>query len=88
MHTLTFDPHRWWMARVVGRNPLLRRTDRLEMVAVVVAIVLSLTTIRSPGRSERRCLTANIAGTSSRLTPGIGSRRPSPRTATQRAPWR
>jgi putative copper export protein len=45
MQTLTFDPHRWWMARVVSRNPLIRRTDRLEVVAIVVAIILSVAAI-------------------------------------------
>lgn len=45
MQTLTFDPHRWWMARVVSRNPLIRHTDRLEVVAMIVAIVLSLAAI-------------------------------------------
>jgi hypothetical protein len=45
MQTLTFDPHRWWMARVVSRNPLIRRTDRVEVMAIIVAIVLSLAAI-------------------------------------------
>jgi hypothetical protein len=49
MQTLTFDPHRWWITRVVSRNPLIRRTDRLEVVAIIVAIVLSLTAIPVAG---------------------------------------
>jgi hypothetical protein len=49
MQTLTFDPHRCWMARVMSRNPLIRPTDRLEVVAIVVAIVLSLAAIPVAG---------------------------------------
>ncbi len=42
METFTFDPRRWRVARVFGRNPLLRRTDRIEALVVLVALAVSL----------------------------------------------
>ena len=42
METFTIDPRRWWMFRVFGRNPLLRRTDRIEVLIIMFAIAVSL----------------------------------------------
>jgi hypothetical protein len=39
MLAFTLDPGRWWIARVLGRNPLLRAADRLEALVVLVVIV-------------------------------------------------
>lgn len=49
METFTWDPHRWLIARVVGRNPLLRPTDRLEALVVLVAIVAALAAVPVAG---------------------------------------
>ncbi len=45
METFTLDPHSWRIARVFGRNPLLRRTDRIEAVVMLAALVASLLAI-------------------------------------------
>lgn len=42
METFTIDPRRWWMFRVFGRNPLLRRADRIEALIIMFAIAVSL----------------------------------------------
>ena len=39
MLAFTLDPGRWWIARPLGRNPLLRAADRLEALLVLVVIV-------------------------------------------------
>ncbi|HKI39412.1 MAG: hypothetical protein P4L48_16340 [Mycobacterium sp.] len=49
METFTLDPRRWRVARLVGRNPLLRRTDRVEALVVLVALLASLLTIPLTG---------------------------------------
>jgi hypothetical protein len=49
METFTLDPSRWRVARIVGRNPLLRRTDRIEALAVLLALVASLAVIPLSG---------------------------------------
>jgi hypothetical protein len=42
METFTVDPRRWWIGRLFSRNPLLRFIDRIEALAIVLAIGLSL----------------------------------------------
>jgi hypothetical protein len=49
METFTLDPRRWWIARIVGRNPLLRRADRIEALVIMVAITVSLATLAVAG---------------------------------------
>ncbi len=49
MDTYTLDPRRWRVARIFGRNPLLRRSDRVEALLVVVVLVLSLVVIPVAG---------------------------------------
>jgi hypothetical protein len=39
MLAFTLDPGRWWIARPLGRNPLLRAADRLEALLILVVIV-------------------------------------------------
>jgi hypothetical protein len=39
MLAFTPDPGRWWIARPLGRNPLLRAADRLEALLNLVVIV-------------------------------------------------
>ena len=34
--------HCWWVLRVCGRNPLVRATDRLELLIIAVGIVVAL----------------------------------------------
>lgn len=36
---------RWWVLRALGKNPLVRRTDRIEALAVVLTIVVSVLVI-------------------------------------------
>jgi hypothetical protein len=49
METFTLDPGRWGIARIFGRNPLLRRADRIEALVMLVALVVSLLAIPVAG---------------------------------------
>ncbi len=49
MQTFSVDPRRWAVARIVGRNPLLRRTDRLEALVVSLAVFASLVAVPLSG---------------------------------------
>ena len=49
METFTLDPRRWRIARLLGRNPLLRRADRLEALVMLVALLASLVAIPVAG---------------------------------------
>jgi hypothetical protein len=40
--TFTLDPRRWPLMCALCRNPLVRVTDRLETLVIVLAIVVSL----------------------------------------------
>jgi hypothetical protein len=49
METFTLDPRRWRIGRIFGRNPLLRRADRVEALVMLVALVVSLVAIPVAG---------------------------------------
>lgn len=49
MQTFTVDPRRWWIGRLFGRNPLLRRSDRIEVLATLAALVVALVGIAGAG---------------------------------------
>lgn len=49
METLALDPRRWKVARLVGRNPLLRRTDRIEALVALMAMLMMLIAIPVAG---------------------------------------
>ncbi|MEY8017649.1 hypothetical protein [Mycobacterium servetii] len=49
METFTWDPRRWLIARVFGRNPLLRPADRIEALVVLVALVAALVAVPVAG---------------------------------------
>jgi len=49
VQTFTVDPRRWWIGRLFGRNPLLRRSDRIEVLATLAALVLALVGIPVAG---------------------------------------
>ncbi len=49
METFTLDPRRWRIARIVGRNPLLRRSDRIEALVVLLSLTAMLLTIPLTG---------------------------------------
>jgi hypothetical protein len=42
MDTFTLDPRCWWIGRIFGRNPLLRRADRIEALVTLIALVMAL----------------------------------------------
>jgi len=42
MHTFALRRRSCWVARALGRNPLLRPTDRVEACVILVAILLAL----------------------------------------------
>ena len=45
METFTLDPCRWRISRVFSTNPLVRRTDRVEAIALLFALTVSLIAI-------------------------------------------
>jgi hypothetical protein len=49
METFNLDPRRWWLVRLVGRNPLLRTADRIEALVIVCAAIVSLLAIPVAG---------------------------------------
>lgn len=49
METFTLDPRRWWVGRLFSRNPLLRRIDRIEVLAMLAAVVVSLVAVAVAG---------------------------------------
>lgn len=49
MESFTLDPRCWRIARIFGRNPLLRRSDRLEAIVAVIAVAASLVAIPVAG---------------------------------------
>ncbi len=49
MQTFTLDPGSWRSARIFGRNPLLRRSDRIEALVMLVALLVSLIAIPVAG---------------------------------------
>jgi len=49
METFVLDPRCWRNGRLFGRNPLIRRADRLEALLMVVAMVVSLVAIPVAG---------------------------------------
>ena len=42
MQTFTLLPERWWVVRVFGRNPLVRLSDRVGVLLVLLALVVSI----------------------------------------------
>jgi hypothetical protein len=42
MQTFTLAPQRWWLMRVFGRNPLVRLSDRVGVLLVLLASVASM----------------------------------------------
>ncbi len=49
MQTFTLLPERWWVVRVFGRNPLVRRSDRVEVLLVLLAFVASIIAAAAAG---------------------------------------
>ncbi|MEZ0351575.1 hypothetical protein [Mycobacterium sp. pR1184] len=49
METFTLDPRCWSIARIVGRNGLLRRSDRVEALVTLIAFVVALLAIPFAG---------------------------------------
>ena len=49
MQTFTVDPRRWWIGRLFARNPLLRRSDRIEVLAMLAALVVSVVAVAVAG---------------------------------------
>ena len=49
MLTLTVDPRRWFQVHTFSRNPLVRGSDRLEALIIVLAILVSLLAVPVAG---------------------------------------
>lgn len=49
METFVLDPRCWRIGRIFGRNPLIRRADRLEALMMLAALVVSLATVPVAG---------------------------------------
>jgi hypothetical protein len=49
METFTLDPRCWRIGYIFGRNPLIRRADRIEALVTLAALVVSLLAIPIAG---------------------------------------
>jgi hypothetical protein len=49
METFTLDPRCWRVGYIFGRNPLIRRTDRIEALVMLVTLVVLLLAIPTAG---------------------------------------
>ena len=49
MDTFTLDARCWRVGRILGRNPLIRRADRIEALVTFVALIVSLVVIPVAG---------------------------------------
>jgi hypothetical protein len=49
MQWLTVAWWRWRLAQVMGRNPLVRRSDRIEVIVMVLAVTISLAVVPFAG---------------------------------------
>ena len=45
METFTLDPRCWRIGRIFGRNPLIRRADRIGALVMLVTLAVSLVAI-------------------------------------------
>ncbi len=79
METFTVDPHSWKLARIFGRNALLRCTDRIEALVTVFAMALSLLAIplAGSGRDDLQCAGAGVHPTGVAAARGAGNGDPS-----------
>ncbi|MCV7379188.1 hypothetical protein BST11_15490 [Mycobacterium alsense] len=94
METFTLDPRRWRIARVFGRNPLLRRTDRIEAAVVLLAFAASLIAVPVAGvvgatvYAGRAHLYAQEAHERHHVTGTVtGARRADPATSVAQVRW-
>ncbi len=62
--------------RVFSRNPLVRGTDRLEAVVMLLAVTVSLLTIRSPPRPAPQSMIPAATSMPTRPRPAIPQPRP------------
>ena len=49
METFVADPRCWRIGRILGRNPLIRRADRIEALVVLAALVVALVSVPVAG---------------------------------------
>ena len=54
MQTFTLLPQRWWVVRVFGRNPLVRLSDRVGVLLVLLAFVVSIIAAPVAGGGRHR----------------------------------
>ena len=54
MQTFTLLPQRWWVVRVFGRNPLVRLSDRVGVLLVLLALVVSIIAAPVAGGGRHR----------------------------------
>jgi hypothetical protein len=97
----TFGLHRrsWWVVRGLGPNPLLRRTDRIEALVIVIAVVVAVavipvaTTVGAAVYGSRAQLYNQEAQTRHSVAATViqsdaGTSRPHSTTHAVRATWR
>jgi hypothetical protein len=61
---------RWW-SRVWSRNPLVRRTDRIEVMVLSLAVLLTVVAMPIAGRLAPSCTTHAHGSTPRRRKPDI-----------------
>ena len=57
MQTFTIGLGRRWWIRLLGRNPLVRRSDRIEVMVLSLAVLLTVVAVPSRGPSAPSCMT-------------------------------
>ena len=58
--------HGWWVLRACGRNPLVRASDRLELLIVALGILVALVAAACAGALGTPCTMRAAACTSRR----------------------
>ena len=81
MQTFTLLSQRWWVVRVFGRNPLVRLSDRVGVLLVLLAWVVSIIAAPVAGAVGTAVYDAHSLSMPNRHRRGIRSRRRFSRTA-------
>jgi hypothetical protein len=81
METFTLAPVGGWIVRAFGRNPLVRTSDRIEALLLILAVTVALAAAPIAGAIGRPSMKRAVTHMSSRQRVGTRSRRSRSRTA-------
>ena len=71
MQTFTIGLGRDWWVRLLGRNPLVRSRDRIEVMVLSLAVLLTVVAVPIGGRLAPSCTTHTRGFTPRRRRPDI-----------------